>query len=130
MAALGVWAENAVVNALLRNVSFTLPTAWYLALYTSNPTSLDAGTEVSTSGTNYSRQPVAFGPPSSGTLANSTDITFPSASATWGNVTHAAVRDAITGGNLLFYGTLVIPRYIVLGDVLRFLTGNVVCTVS
>jgi hypothetical protein len=131
MPALGSYAENLVVNALLRGISFTPPTQWFLCLYTSNPTSLDTGTEIAIgSTTNYFRQPVTFGPPSGGALSNTTDITFPIAGTSWGNITYAAIRDASTSGHLLFYGSLVTPRFIVAGDVLKFLTGNVVCTVS
>ena len=131
MPALSLYAENAVVNALLRNTPITWPTSWYLALYTTNPTYLDTGTEISFSGgTNYARQPILFGAPTAGAVSNTTDLTFPLAGITWGNITYAAVRDAPTGGHLLFYGSMVTPRYISSGDVLKFLTGNVVCTVS
>jgi hypothetical protein len=128
MPALSTYAENAVVNALLRATNLTAPTTVYLALYTSNPTSADTGTELS--GGNYARQPITFGPPSGGAVANSSDIGFLVATTIWGNITHAAIRDAITSGHLLFYGSLVTPRYINIGDVIQFLTGNVVCTVS
>jgi len=128
MPALSLYAENATVNALLRNIAITWPTSWYLALYLSNPTYLDSGTEVS--GVSYARQPILFGPPSGGAVANTTDISFGVAGSAWTNITHAAIRDASSGGHLLFYGALVTPRYISSGDVLKFLTGNVVCTVS
>jgi hypothetical protein len=131
MPALGSWAENAVINALLRGVNLTAPTAWWIALYLTNPTSLDTGTEITTSGgSNYARQPITFGPPSLGAVANDADVTFPIAGTSWGNVAYAAIRSASTGGNLLFYGPLVTPRFITAGDVLKFLTGNVVATVS
>jgi hypothetical protein len=81
-------------------------------------------------GGSYVRQPILFGPPSGGACANSADVAFPMASANWGNITHCAIRDASTGGNLLFYGSMVTPRNITSGDVLKFLTGNVIATVS
>lgn len=128
MPALGGWAETAVINALLRGVDLTAPTAWYLALYKSDPTYLDVGLEVS--GGSYARQSILFGVPSGGVSANTNEITFPTATNTWGNVTHAAIRDASSGGNLLFYGSLVVPRYITAGDVLKFLVDSVVATIS
>jgi len=131
MSALGLWAENSVVNYLLRGVAPTVPSAWYIALYTSNPTYLDVGTEVSfTGGTNYSRMPITFSAPSSGSLSNTGEIDFPIAGQIWGNITYAAIRDDPTTGHLLFYGALVVPRYIGQGDQLKFLVGNVVCMVS
>lgn len=128
MPALGTYAENAVVNALLRNMPITWPTAWFLALYLTNPTANNTGTEIS--GVSYVRQPILFGPPSGGALANTTDIAFPLAGSSWGNVAYAAILDASTGGNLLFYGPMVASRFINSGDVLKFLTGNVQVTVS
>lgn len=131
MPALGTYAENAVINALLRNSPITWATLWYVALYTSNPTATDVGTEVSTSGgSNYVRQSITFGAPASGVSSSVVDVSFPVAGTNWGNITHAAIRDATSAGNLLFYGTLVLPRNISTGDVLKFLTGNVSITVN
>ena len=128
MAALGTWAETAIVNALLRNIGFTLPTTWFLALYLTNPTAANTGTEVS--GVSYVRQPILFGPPSGGTVANSADIAFPLAGTSWGNIAYGGIITASSGGNLLFYGPLVTTRFIGAGDVLKFLTGSVQITVS
>lgn len=131
MPALSNYAENLVINLLLRGVSPTVPSAWFMALYTSNPTAADTGTEISFSGgTNYSRQPITFGVPSSGVSANTGDITFPVAGINWGTITHAAIRDDATTGNLLVYGSLVTPKFVGSGDVLKFLIGNVTITVS
>lgn len=63
-------------------------------------------------------------------MANSAQVDFPMASATWGNIAYAAIRDASTAGNLLVYGAMVTPRYVTAGDVLKFLIGSVVITVS
>lgn len=128
MPALSTYVENMFVDALLRNQTFTNPTSWYLALYLTNPTAADSGTEIS--GGAYVRQPIIFGPPSGGALANSAQVDFPMASANWGNVAYAAIRDASTAGNLLVYGSMVTPRYVTAGDVLKFLIGSVVITVS
>ena len=53
MSEMSNYLENALVNAVLRNTSYTSPATVYLALYTSDPTDADAGTEVS--GTSYAR---------------------------------------------------------------------------
>jgi hypothetical protein len=128
MAALGTFAENLIINALLRNTSFVPPTTVWLALYTTTVTYADTGTEVS--GGAYTRMPITFSAPSGGVCTNNTLITFPTASASWGTVTWAAIRDAATAGNLLFYGPLVSSRTVLSGDVLNFLATNVSITVS
>ncbi len=54
MAEMSNYLENALINATLRNTSYTSPTTVYVALYTSDPTDADSGTECS--GTSYARQ--------------------------------------------------------------------------
>jgi len=53
MAEFSNYLENAIINAVLRNTSYTSPTTVYVGLFTNDPTDADAGTEVSTSGTSY-----------------------------------------------------------------------------
>jgi hypothetical protein len=47
MAEMSNYLEDALINATLRNTSFTSPAVVYLGLYTSDPTDADTGTEVS-----------------------------------------------------------------------------------
>ena len=128
MPALGTYAEDKIINLMVRNTSWTPPTTVYLALYLTTPTAADVGTEVGGGG--YLRQAIVFAAPSGGVCLSSADVTFPIALTSWGNVAYAAIRDASTGGNLLFYGNLVLPRFVSSGDVLKFLTGNVAITVT
>lgn len=110
--------ETHVLNYLLTSASVTRPTAWYLALYTSNPAEDNSGTEVSTSGTAYARQSVSF-TVSGNSASNTSEIEFPTATASFGTVTHAAVFDASTGGNMIAYGALATSKTIDTGDVMR-----------
>jgi hypothetical protein len=131
MAALSNYAENMVINLLLKGVNATAPTQWYLALYTTNPTAADTGAEVSFSGGSaYVRKPLVFGTPSGGLISTTSEVDFPVAGTNWGTISYCGIRDASTGGNLLFYGPMVTPRYISAGDVLKFLVGNISVTVS
>ena len=101
MASMSNYLENALLNAVLRGVAYTSPAKVYLALYTSDPTDADTGTEVS--GGSYARQEVAFSAPTDGSASNSAEIKFPVCTADWGTVTHVGVRDASPGGNLLYH---------------------------
>ena len=74
---LSTYLKNQLVNAALRGQAYTPPTHIYLALYTSDPTADDLGTEVS--GNGYARQQVAYAAPTAGVSVNSTDVTFPQA---------------------------------------------------
>jgi hypothetical protein len=128
MAEMSNYLENALINATLRNTSYTSPAAPYLALYTSDPTDADAGTEVS--GTSYARQAITFGAPSNGVSTNSAAIEFPQAGGSWGTVTHIGIRDASTAGNLLFHTPLDASKTIATGDVFRVAIGSLSVTLA
>lgn len=131
MPALSNYAETTVINLFLKGVNATAPTQWWLALYTTNPTAADTGTEVPfVGGSAYARQPITFGTPSGGSIASTGELDFPVAGTNWGTIGWAGIRDAATAGHLLFYGPLVVSRYISAGDVLKFLVGNISVTVS
>jgi len=128
MSKIANYLENAIVNHFLRNSAVTSPTKVYLALYTSDPTDADTGTEVS--GGAYARQAITFSAPSNGSTSNSSTITFPTATANWGTITHMGIRDASSGGNLLFYGPLSVSKTITTGDQFIVNSGNLVVTID
>ena len=128
MAEMSNYLENALINATLRNTSYTTPSTVYLALYTSDPTDADSGTEVS--GTSYARQSITFGAPSNGVSTNSAAIEFPQAGGSWGTVTHVGIRDASTSGNLLFHTALDASKTIATGDVFRIAIGSLSVTLA
>ncbi|WP_188540748.1 phage tail fiber protein [Paenibacillus segetis] len=117
------WLSAQLLNAVLRNTTFTPPEKVYLALYTSDPTAADTGQEVVGGG--YSRQLITFSAPvlESGkqTVKNNENIEFSSASADWGLITHTALRTAATGGNLLWSVPIPNQRTIQSGDKPKFL---------
>ena len=110
--------ETRVLTWLLTGDAVTRPSSFYVALFTSNPDEDASGTEVSTSGTAYARQSVAFSV-SGNTASNSAAIEFPTATASYGTVTHIGVFDASTAGNLIAYAALSTSKAIDTGDVLR-----------
>jgi hypothetical protein len=128
MAEMSNYLENALINATLRNTSYTSPTTTYLALYTSDPTDADTGTEVS--GGSYARQAITFGSPSNGVSTNSAAIEFPTATGSWGTITHVGIRDASTAGNLLYHTPLDASKVIASGDIFRISTGNLSVTLA
>jgi len=120
MPALSSYLENALLNHVLRHVAMTSPTTVYLAAYSTNPTANDSGTEVT--GGSYARQAVSFSAPASGVATNSADINFASMPAV--TVTYLGIRDAITGGNLLFFGALTAARVLASGDTFTVRAGD------
>ncbi|MEL0016358.1 MAG: hypothetical protein VW715_14145 [Rhodospirillales bacterium] len=121
--------ETHVLNYVFTATSVTRPTAWYLALFTSNPADDASGTEVSTSGTAYARQSASF-TVSGDTASNSAAIEFPTATASFGTVSHVAVFDASTGGNMIAYAALTASKAIDTGDVFRVPSGDLDITLA
>ena len=128
MAEMSNFLENSLINGTLRDTTYTAPTTVYLALYTSDPTDADTGTEVS--GTSYARQAVTFGAPSNGATTNSAAIEFPQAGGSWGTVAYIGIRDASTAGNLLYHSPLDASKTIATGDVFRIAAGSLSVTLA
>jgi hypothetical protein len=122
------YLENALINVTLRNTAYTSPTTVYVGLYTSDPGEGNTGTEVS--GGSYARTAVTFGAPSNGVSTNSASVTFPTATGTWGTVTHVGILDALTSGNLLYFTPLDASKSIASGDVFTISTGNLSVTLE
>ena len=128
MAEMSNYLENALVNATLRNTSYTSPATVYVALYTTDPTDADTGTEVS--GNGYARQSVTFSAPSNGATSNSSAVEFPQATGSWGTVAYIGLRDASSGGNLLYHTALDASKTIATGDVFRISAGSLSVTLT
>lgn len=128
MAGMSTYLKNALVNETLRNVNYVPVTPIYLALYTTNPTVDGTGTEISTGA--YARQTITVINPILGVTANAALITFPTSTANWGTVTHFGIKDALTGGNLLYFGALGTARTLVTGDTITVPIGNIDITLT
>lgn len=140
MAAMSDFLENKLIDWLLRAQAIgitgataaagTGPATVYIALLTAAPTDTGGGTEVT--GGSYARVAVTSslanwaGTQSAGsttassgtggTTSNNGAITFPAPTASWGVVTHVAIYDAATAGNLLIYSALTTSKTINNGD--------------
>ena len=135
MSALANYLEENLLNLIFNGDAFAAPDVW-IALYTDDPTDADVGTEV-TSGS-YARVQInanGGGAPDF-TLAavdgigykveNDDDVTFPTATASWGTVTHFGLLDAASGGNLLMHGALDYSKTVGIGDVFQADAGELV----
>ena len=97
-----------------------------MALFTSNPTDANSGTEVS--GNGYSRQAITFNAASSGSATNSSAETFTASGGNFGTITHFGIFDASTSGNLLYHGALTDDKVIEDGDSLVVAAGAITIT--
>jgi hypothetical protein len=130
MAEMSNFLENALINATLRNTTYTSVATVYVSLWTSDPTDAGSGTEVS--GGSYARTAVSFATASgtSGNVLNDADVTFPTATASWGTVGWIGINDASTSGNLLYHTALDTAKAIDSGDIFKISTGNLSVTLA
>jgi hypothetical protein len=128
MAEMSNYLENALINATLRNTSYTSPSTVYVGLYTSDPTDANSGTEVS--GGSYARTSVTFGSPSNGVTTNSGAVEFPQATGSWGTVGWIGILDASTSGNLLYHSPLDVSKTIASGDIFKIAIGSLSVTLA
>ena len=121
------WLATSLLNHYFRNTPTTPPPQLFLALYISSPTVDDVGTEIQGGG--YARQRIAFSAPvrvdENTQISNSAEIRFPVATADWGNISHFAIRTAATGGNMLAFTSVLIPKVIENGDEAKFIVGSI-----
>lgn len=113
--------ETEILDHVFGGNAYTAPTTLYLALFTAAPSDAGGGTEVS--GGDYARQTIAF-TVTGDTASNSAAVEFPTATASYGTVTHAAIFDAATAGNILDWGALTVSKAIDSGDVFRLPSGD------
>ena len=129
MSAMTDFFENKLVDGYFRTSAYTRPTVLGIALFTAAPGEAGGGTEVS--GGAYARVDL---PPldtnwnatqggttgdssgSGGLTDNAVVITFPAPSANWGVVSHMAIFDATSAGNMLIHSVLAASKTINNGD--------------
>ena len=134
MAAMSDYLEQQILNHIFRNTAiFTPPANVYLALFTAAPSDSGGGTEVS--GGSYVRKTVSTttqwtAPGVAGLTDNINLQAFVTATANWGTVTHVAIFDAATAGNLLFHGALAASKVVNSGDTFQFAVGDLDVTLA
>lgn len=121
------YLENKILDHTLRNTAYTSPgTSIYIALFTDAAVQDDANSGIEVTGGDYARVQVsAWNAPTSGSSANTGDITFATASANWGNIRYIGIMDAATDGNLLFWGQLTEDKDVTDGDTFSISAGDI-----
>lgn len=133
MANISTYLADQLLDHSFGEGSYTEPTV-YVALWTTNPTmpAGTGGTEVSSSGTAYVREALAglMAAAASGSITTNANITWPTATASWGTVTGVGLFDASSGGNLLWSGALTLSKTVGSGDTFQIPTGDLTGTIS
>ena len=134
MSAFSDYLEAGILEHTLRGVTLPVPSAIYVALFTSNPT--DAGTGAEVSDSLYTRQDAAQGeamatgwtsPVVSGEgkmSSNAKRIQFsPIADGTI-TIGWFGLYEAATGANLLYHGAFTVPKTLEINDVVSIDIGG------
>jgi hypothetical protein len=129
---------NFLENKLLDNVwgasAYSAPATLYVGLSTTTPND-DGSNFTEPVGASYGRAsstnnltewPAAFG----GSKTHANNITFATATGSWGTITHAAFFDASSGGNMLGYFALTSSITINNGDTAEFVNGAITITLD
>ena len=130
MSAASDYLENKVLDHVLMNTAYSQPANLYIGLWTAD-NGLEQGTlTAEVSGGSYARKLVTFDAASGGSAANAATVTFDAATANWGTITHVAVMDALTAGNVLFHGAVTTSKTIETGDTFQISSGNLTISLA
>jgi len=104
-------------NACYRDTAYVQPGTLYMGLFTSAPNAGGGGVECVIGTNSYARASITTVDASwsvvlGGPITNAVAITFPAPTGAWGSgnpITHWALFDASTAGNMIEYGTFSSP---------------------
>ena len=120
--------ETHVLQYVFTTTSVTRPTAWYVGLFTADPTDTGSGaTEIT--GNNYSRVSATFSV-TGATATTTAAVEFAAATGSWGTISHIGIFDAASGGNLIAHSALTASKAIASGDVFRIPTNDLDITLD
>ena len=120
------YMENKIIETM-RATNITAAAA-YVALFTTATADDGTGTEVS--GGSYARKLAGLSVASGGASSNVADITFTIATAGWGTITHVAIMDAATAGNMIMHSPLDVSKTVESGDIFKINAGDLDVTVA
>jgi len=118
------YLANKFLDHVFKVASFTVPTNIYVGLSTANPGDSASGL-AEPSGNGYARvQKNTWDAAASGATENTGAITFPTiVTSDWGTLTHCALFDASTAGNMLMYAALGVSQVTAVGNVVEYDDG-------
>lgn len=114
-----------ILNKILRNTDFTVPTTVYVSLHTADPG--ETGTSELTGG-GYARKAVTFNAPSGKAVASSALIEWTNMPA--GTVTHFGLWDSLTTGVFWWSNALNSSQTCTGGEKFQFEAGQLTATLT
>ena len=126
--------ENEILDHVFKTGSYSAPSNIFIALCTStlyDTSSSGTSLRGELSGNAYARVTCdTWDAASAGATENTNPIGYAQATAYWGTVTHFAICDHASTGNVLAHGDLGTVKNIASGDTARFATGDIDVTLT
>lgn len=131
MSALSDYLENKLLDHLVKATAFSSPATLYVGLFTADPgesgvsneltigTGAYARAVVTNNNVNFPLCPIGVAPVKS----NGAVIQFPTSTTNWGTITHWAIYDASTAGNMIAHGAFTRSYSAVIGDAPKIAVG-------
>jgi hypothetical protein len=129
-------AENKILDHVVGGSDYARPATLHLALLTTAPTDASTGsTIVEANYTGYQRKAVTnnstnFPAASNGLKSNGVEIVFDECTAGSSTVSHFAICDASSAGNVIAWGSLGTPRTYEAGVTPRIAIGDLQITLD
>lgn len=107
------YMENVSIDHILGTTTYVPKSTIYLALSTTNPD--DAVGNLTEPASNYIRKAIAFSAAALRTIIQNGAVVFDQATGDWGVITHWAIMEDETGGNMLAHGALLSSKNVTSG---------------
>lgn len=125
------YAENKILDHVFKTTAYTPATHLYVALSTADPTDAGSGIAEPAGADAYARVICdAWDAASGGHIQNTGAVNFATPTGAWGTISHFAIFDALTGGNMIGHGAVAVPKVVGAGDTPSFAAGDIDCTLD
>lgn len=127
------YQSNRILDKDFGATNYTVPSTLYFGLSTTTINNDGTGA-TEPSGGSYARASLTntksqWGNASSGSLSNTVQVSFAESTASWGTITYVFISDALTSGNMLYFGALSPSRVVQSGTVVYFAIGAIVVSI-
>jgi hypothetical protein len=124
------YGAGAILDHVFKIGAMPVPTNLYVGLSTTTPT--DAGGNITEPSGNAYARTVCNGWTRSGTaptqVQNTAAVTFPTATGSWGTLTHFFIADHVSAGNIICWGALGASQAIALNDIAQYAANALTVT--
>ncbi len=125
MGQFSTYAQNKILDHILKVASFTQPTHLYVALSRANPLADGSGIDEASSGSYARKICDDWDIASQRKTRNAVELVFATPTGAWGTLTHWAVYDALSGGNMIAFGALTATKSVATGNVVSVKAGDI-----